>query len=142
MKLYVFLFFSLLINLKKLTAQTSYNKILWDKTCDCPLPYATIENKLNSTISNEDGKFSINTNTENVLIQMLGYETKNILLKDVELDTIYLTPKPFELEEIILNKDDFFSNMLNTIKNDYALEPQTEKFFYELFYEKITPLLR
>ena len=65
-------------------SQITYEKVLWDKECDCPVAYASINNPFDYVTSNESGNFSITTKDPNVEINMLGYYSKKINLNDIK----------------------------------------------------------
>ncbi len=110
-------------------SQIAYSKILWDKTCNCPVKFATISNSEHFAISNDDGNFLIKLNNSAVDIQMLGYEPANVLLENQQNDTIFLTAKGFELDEIIIDTDEKYKIMIKTIATEYELDTHTEQFF-------------
>ncbi len=111
-------------------AQNTTEKILWDKSENIPVPYATIKSDKTYTVSNEKGYFAIDFKSGKLLIQNLSYQNLEI---DEDYfknnDTIFMKSVAYELEEIVIDKNERFIKMRQTILTDYALEPHQEKFF-------------
>jgi hypothetical protein len=137
-----FTYLLLIISSFSINSQTTYEKILWNKSCNCPVQFATINYNENYSISNKDGFFSITSNSENVEFNMLGYEKLKINLNKIKNDTIYVNSKPFELDEIILNTESFFKSMVKTINIDYALEPHIEEFYLRAILKKNNEIVK
>lgn len=123
-------------------SQATYNKIIWDKECNCPVQYATISNSSDYSITNEEGFFSLTTTEESAKFSMLGYESFQLDFKKIENDTIYVNSKPFELEEIVIDSDSYFTNMIKRIPIDYALQPHTEKFYLRAILKKNNEIIK
>jgi hypothetical protein len=124
-------------------SQITYNKQIWDKECECPVAYATINNLSDYAISNEYGDFSITTKEPNVEINILGYYPKKINLDNFKNeDKIFLEPKVYVLDEIILEQNLLFKEMLSTILKDYSLEPHTEKFYLRAVLKKNNKIVK
>ncbi|RDI57662.1 peptidase associated/transthyretin-like domain-containing protein [Flavobacterium glaciei] len=112
-----------------LYAQDKYNKILWNKTDNIPVEFATIKSNEQYSLSNSEGYFEILKN-QDVIIQCLGYNTLELQYNDlISKDTIYLQPKIFEMDEVVIVAEDVYKKMVKTVLSEYALEPHTEKFF-------------
>ena len=87
--LVLFLFFS------SLNAQNSNKKILWNKTDNVPVEFATIKSKGQYLLSNSEGIFEFFEN-QDLTIQCLGYNSLELQYKDlISKDTIYMQPKIF-----------------------------------------------
>ena len=69
-----------LFNFNNVKSQITYDKVLWDKECNCPVAFASINNSFESVISNENGLFSITTKEPNVEINIFGEKILKILL--------------------------------------------------------------
>jgi hypothetical protein len=124
-------------------SQITYEKVLWDKECDCPVAYASINNSFDYVISNESGNFSITTKDPNVEINMIGYYSKKINLDELkEEKKIVLVPKVFVLNEVVIEQNQLFKEMLGTILKDYALEPHVEKFYLRAVLKKNNNILK
>ncbi|MDO5607080.1 MAG: hypothetical protein Q4G08_01370 [Capnocytophaga sp.] len=105
-------------------------KILWDKSENKPISYATISSADFHTISNEDGYFEIKDLQSKILIQNVAYqplELEYVSYKDK--DTLFMTPNVYELDEVVVNPSDRYMRMMKTILTDYAMKPHQEKFF-------------
>ena len=109
MKLYLFLFFAIILN------SFSQEKIINGEIKDAEnknfLQYANIgiSNKNTGTVSNYDGKFSIKINekiNENDLVSFsyVGYQTKKIAVSKLKLlnNVIELEPEKNKLEEVVV----------------------------------------
>jgi hypothetical protein len=121
--LVLFLFFS------SLNAQNSNKKILWNKTDNVPVEFATIKSKGQYLLSNSEGIFEFFEN-QDLTIQCLGYNSLELQYKDlISKDTIYMQPKIFEMEEVVIVAEDIYQKMVKTILSEYALEPHSEKFY-------------
>lgn len=124
MKYLIILLFSTTLN-----AQELYKKILWNKTDNIPVEFATIKSNEQYSLSNSEGYFEILKN-QDVIIQCLGYNNLELQYKDlISKDTIYLQPKIFEMEEVVVVAEDVYKKMVKTVLSEYALEPHTEKFY-------------
>jgi hypothetical protein len=118
-------------------AQNTTEKILWDKSENIPVPYATIKSDQTYTISNEKGYFAIDFKSGKLLIQNLSYQNVEI---DVDYfknnDTIFMKSAVYELDEVVIDKNDGFNKMIQTVATEYALEPHQEKFFLRAIIKK------
>lgn len=127
-----------------LYAQNPTTHILWDKTNNEPIQYATIKTNEDYSISNENGVFEINKTQGKTFIQNVAYKKLEVdyeLLK--QKDTIFMSPNIYELDEItILNVEDKYNKMLKTILTDYALEPHQEKFYLRAVVRKNSNLYK
>jgi hypothetical protein len=118
-------------------AQNTTEKILWDKSENIPIPYATIKSDQTFTISNEKGYFAIDFKSGKLLIQNLAYQNLEIDAAYFKNnDTIFMKSAVYELDEIVIDKNERFNKMRQTIKTDYALEPHQEKFFLRAVIKK------
>ena len=132
-----------LFNFNNVKSQITYDKVLWDKECNCPVAFASINNSFESVISNENGLFSITTKEPNVEINMLGYYTKKINLNELKDERkVFLEPKVFVLNEVVIEQNQLFKEMLGTILKDYALEPHLEKFYLRAVLKKNSSIIK
>lgn len=127
------------------TAQNNISKILVDKNTKEPLNGATINNSIDYTITNEDGRLIFRSEMDSVIIRMLGYtELKTTFRKLKELgDTIYLQQSPIALDEIILK--DYKSLIFNTYANipkNFPHYPFVDKFFLRCIIKRNDSLLK
>lgn len=123
--------------------QNYSRNVLWNKTENIPIPYATIKGLENYSISNENGVFEFQKTTSKITIQSFVYETLEIdytFLK--ENDTIFMKPLTYELDEVVISKDGLYTKMLKTVLTDYALEPHKEKFFLRAIIRKNNELYK
>lgn len=123
--------------------QNFSRNVLWNKTENIPIPYATIKGLENYSISNENGVFEFQKTTSKITIQSFVYETLEIdytFLK--ENDTIFMKPLTYELDEVVISKDGLYTKMLKTVLTDYALEPHKEKFFLRAIIRKNNELYK
>ena len=70
-----------------------------------PISYVNIwvENESKGTTSEEDGTFTINTNTDKTLIfSVLGFETQKV--KASETEKVTMKPLVFQLKEVVISK--------------------------------------
>lgn len=118
-------------------AQNTNDKILWNKSENIPVPYATIKSEQTYTVSNEKGYFAIDFKSGKLLIQNLSYQSLEI---DADFfknnDTIFMKSIAYELDEIVIDKNERFIKMRQTILTEYALEPHQEKFFLRAIIRK------
>lgn len=143
MKSKIILIILSLFNFNNVKSQITYDKVLWDKECNCPVAFASINNSFESVISNENGLFSITTKEPNVEINMLGYYTKKINLNELKDERkVFLEPKVFVLNEVVIEQNQLFKEMLGTILNDYALEPHLEKFYLRAVLKKNSSIIK
>lgn len=79
--------------------------VVKDSVSGKPIPYVTIslENQAKGTTSDEDGKFSINTQTGNLVFSAVGYHKKKVsITKEMN---VFMQPKNYTLQDVvILNK--------------------------------------
>lgn len=110
-------------------AQNQKLGIVIDSETKKPIEFVDVYNKLDNTVTNEDGKYFILSSYDSISFYKLGYQ--GIKLKFEELsDTIYLNPKPYELAEIVLtNEDSLFDQVKKSISLNYPVEWFNEKFF-------------
>lgn len=130
------LVFFLFFTCQTVFCQKSYEKILWDKDCNCPVPYASISNNDNYSISNKDGKFSFISNDDYVDFNMLGYEELSFRLGDIEKDTIYVKSRSFVLDEVVIHSNNLYNSIIKSKETDYVLEPHVERFFLRTIIRK------
>lgn len=124
-------------------AQNKLNGLLWDKIENKPVEFATIHNKNNNVISNENGRFFIRSAKDSLYINILGYETKQSTFQELKkVDTIFLKPKMFILDEVVITKEDNFKKMLKTVLTDYPLQLHKEKFFLRCLVKKNDKILK
>lgn len=143
MKSKIILIILSLFNFNNVKSQITYDKVLWDKECNCPVAFASINNSFESVISNENGLFSITTKEPNVEINMLGYYTKKINLNELKDERkVFLEPKVFVLNEVVIEQNQLFKEMLGTILKDYALEPHLEKFYLRAVLKKNSSIIK
>lgn len=143
MKSKIILIILSLFNFNNVKSQITYDKVLWDKECNCPVAFASINNSFESVISNENGLFSITTKEPNVEINMLGYYTKKINLNELKDERkVFLEPKVFVLNEVVIEQNQLFKEMLGTILKDYALEPHIEKFYLRAVLKKNSSIIK
>ncbi len=143
MKSKIILIMLSLFNFNNVKSQITYDKVLWDKECNCPVAFASINNSFESVISNENGLFSITTKEPNVEINMLGYYTKKINLNELKDERkVFLEPKVFVLNEVVIEQNQLFKEMLGTILKDYALEPHLEKFYLRAVLKKNSSIIK
>lgn len=134
-----FLFTSILLLFccKISVAQNTNDKILWNKSENIPVPYATIKSDQTYTVSNEKGYFAIDFKSGKLLIQNLSYQSLEI---DADFfknnDTIFMKSVAYELDEIVIDKNERFKKMIQTIPLEYALQPPQEKFFLRAIIKK------
>ncbi|RTZ07686.1 hypothetical protein EKM05_10670 [Flavobacterium sp. GSP27] len=132
-----------LLNFNNVKSQITYDKVLWDKECDCPVAFASINNSLEYVISNENGYFSMTTKDPNVEINMLGYYSKKINLDELKDESkVFLDPKVFVLDEVVIEQNQLFKEMLGSILKDYALEPHVEKFYLRAVLKKNNSIIK
>jgi hypothetical protein len=118
-------------------AQNTTEKILWDKSENIPVPYATIKSDQTYTISNEKGYFAIDFKSGKLLIQNLSYQNLEIDAAYFKNnDTIFMKSAVYELDEVVIDKNDGFNKMIQTVATEYALEPHQEKFFLRAIIKK------
>lgn len=113
-------------------AQNHISKIILDEETKKPLIAATINNSIDHTITNEDGKFIFFSDNDSIIIRMLGYKELNTTFKEMHAssDTIYLKGNPIILDEVILkNYKKLIFETYKNIQNNYAHFSHSDKFF-------------
>ncbi len=139
-RLYILLF---LFSSNVIFGQESSRNVLWDKTDNIPISYATIKGLENYAISNEDGVFEFQKTDVKITIQSVVYETLETNFKFLKAnDTIFMKPLTYELDEVVISKDGLYTQMLKTVLTDYALEPHREKFFLRAVIRKNNELYK
>ncbi|EIJ38564.1 hypothetical protein JoomaDRAFT_1550 [Galbibacter orientalis DSM 19592] len=109
---YILVFFLLLV--KSNFAQDVIHGSIQDKETKTPLPFATIVAKENNTVSNLDGKFSIEiaNNNQKLLVSYVGYKPKEVTELNDNL-VIQLEKNIEKLDEVVLQQQKV--NNANTI---------------------------
>lgn len=139
-RLYILLF---LFSSNVIFGQESSRNVLWDKTDNIPISYATIKGLENYAISNESGVFEFQKTDGKITIQSVVYETLETNFKFLKAnDTIFMKPLTYELDEVVISKDGLYTQMLKTVLTDYALEPHREKFFLRAVIRKNNELYK
>lgn len=107
-------------------AQSNIEGFLYDKTTNESLPYATIRilsEKLQYTITNEDGKFEVKNTFANDTLQIsyIGYKPEKIPVSYFLTNSkFFMIPVISELDEITVVADkDYAYNLLNNLLNKY-----------------------
>lgn len=90
-------------------SQHLFRGVVKDSLANEPIPYASIyiEGSTDGTVGSVDGKFTINSPQENLVVkvQVLGYKTKEINLNSSnDFTTIYLQNTSRSLDEIVIIK--------------------------------------
>jgi hypothetical protein len=108
MKKYILI--TLLIAFNYSYTQTIIEGFIFDKATNETLPYATIQTisvgETNDyTITNEDGKFEINTrfSTDSLEVRTIGYKTKKVPISFFKNNKkLYLTPNIYNLNTVLI----------------------------------------
>ena len=111
-------------------SQITIEGFIFDKTTNESLPYATIQtisssNKNYYTISNEDGKFEINTrfNSDSIKVRTIGFKTKKVSVSYFNnTKKLYLTPNIYNLNTVLIvaEKDKNYAyNLLSSLIKKY-----------------------
>lgn len=95
-------------------SQNQTNGIIIDKSTKKPISKVAIYNNDDSTITNDDGYFIFNSNSDSIIISKLGYEELKSNFKELKnIDTIFLSYKEtFLLDEATIVS---YPKLLNTV---------------------------
>lgn len=125
--------------------QNRISKIILDSETKKPLVAATINNSINHTITNENGRFIFFSENDSIIIRMLGYNELKTTFNGLNRvrDTIYLNQKPIVLDEIIL-KD--YKNLIfetyNKIQKNYPHFTHSGKFFLRCILKRNNSIIK
>ena len=109
-------------------SQNEKKAIILDKDDKQAIEFVNIYNSKDFTTSNEDGKFSFNSALDSIYFYKVGYDKLRTTFDKIQ-DTVYLEKSVFELAEVVVtNKRGLFQNIKDSLKNNYSLEPYSEKF--------------
>lgn len=109
-------------------SQNEKKAIILDKDDKQAIEFVNIYNSKDFTTSNEDGKFSFNSALDSIYFYKVGYDKLRTTFDKIQ-DTVYLEKSVFELAEVVVtNKKGLFQNIKDSLKNNYSLEPYSEKF--------------
>lgn len=92
-------------------AQTLTSVVL-DSATQKPIPYATVLLNNRGVITNEEGRFSFQLNTDitesdSLKVSCIGYESIGKPLNQFDGKVIYLSPKAIELKEVIVSNKNY-----------------------------------
>lgn len=124
MKKYILLIILLMFALRPITAQNTYTARVVDATTGDPLPMASIYiSASHSTITNQEGDFSIVAHSEDVLrISYVGYNTKNVKASDLG-SKVELKPYTTMLQEVTVTPIDvvgLLKKLVRKLKMEFA----------------------
>jgi hypothetical protein len=120
------------------------SKIIVDKETNKPLEFVNINNDLDNTISNEDGKFFFTSNKNSLKISRIGYQSVATTFDAIAFrDTLFLEVSTTELDEIIvINTASLLNDVYKNIVNWYPTQPYSEKFFLRCLLKKNNEICR
>jgi hypothetical protein len=120
------------------------SKIIVDKETNKPLEFVNINNDLDNTISNEDGKFFFTSNKNSLKISRIGYQSVATTFDAIAFrDTLFLEVSTTELDEIIvINTASLLNDVYKNIVNWYPTQPYSEKFFLRCLLNKNNEICR
>lgn len=139
MKKHIFLIILLMFALRPVCAQNTYTARVVDATTGDALPMASVFiSASHSTITNQEGDFSIQANPSDMLrITYVGYNTKNIKASDLG-SKVELKPYTQMLQEVTVTPIDvvgLLKKLVRKLKMEYA-EHRFEQSNY--FYRQVS----
>jgi hypothetical protein len=126
-------------------AQNQISKILVDKNTKEPLRGATINNSIDHTITNDDGRFIFYSENDSIIIRMLGYNKLKTTFEELNssVDTIYLKQSPIALNEVVV-KD--YKNIIfktyNEIQKNHPHFSHSDKFFLRCILKRDNSIIK
>lgn len=112
-----------------LTAQNQHEGIILDSETKEPIEFVNIYNSIDYTLSNEDGRYNLNSEQDSVIFYRVGYDNFETTFYQLK-DTIFLNKSVFELNEVVVtNAKSLWEKVRDSIKNNYRITPYKEKFF-------------
>ena len=110
-------------------AQNQKLGVVLDQESKRPIEFVDVYNSYDNTVTNENGKYFLDSHSDSIYFKKLGYEEFKTTFNQVK-DTVYLNAKPFELAEIVLsNEDSLFDKVKKAVADNYPVESFNEKFF-------------
>lgn len=98
MKLFIFLFFSLLN-----TSNETLIRVVDSNTKE-PIPYATVNSRNLYRVTNMYGQLQLPCDADSISVRCVGYEQQDLRIRDIKSEkgefTIYLTPKNYTIDEV------------------------------------------
>lgn len=125
--------------------QNSATGVVVDNITKKGIPMVSIKNKIDYTISNDNGYFMFNTEQDSVQITKLGYEDIMYTFKELKnIDTIFLTSSDVinlqETEVISYNK--ILPNVFKNIEKNYQHSPFIDNFFLRTILKRDNKIYR
>ncbi len=119
-------------------AQTVFKGIVLDESTKEPIEFVDVISNRNYTISNNDGQFEIEIDSNRIDFQMLGYEKISKKANHLKLsgDTILLKSKFVELDEVVVTNKTFPLGDYIKIGGNYPFESFSEAFFLRMLLKK------
>lgn len=119
-------------------AQTVFKGIVLDESTKEPIEFVDVISNRNYTISNNDGQFEIEIDSNRIDFQMLGYEKISKKADNLKLsgDTILLKSKFVELDEVVVTNKTFPLGDYIKIGGNYPFESFSEAFFLRMLLKK------
>lgn len=125
------LIFVLFITNVVLSQNYSTKNIVVDFETLKPIPNVNIYNEEDNTISNSNGLFTFNSNTNSVTISHIGYENLLANLEDlIKSDTVFLKVVSFDIENIVISdKQQLINKVYGSVDQNYPFNSFGEETF-------------
>lgn len=123
-------------------SQDKINRIVWDADNNSPIEFVNVYNSKQSTITNEQGRFSIIPKSDSIYFYRPGYDKLATTFKRIK-DTVYIEKSLFKLDEVVVtNAKTIYQKIKDSVKQNYLLKPHTETFFLRITLRKNKSLIR
>lgn len=140
----IFLAFSVFLSISALAQKTSVKKIVADRTTKLPLDKVNVYNEKDNSLTNKEGAFSFISDVNEINFSLIGYNDQKLSFDEVQkLDTIFLKSSIIELDEVVVgNEIAIIKKAYAKLKENYALDPYNENFFFRCTLKRNNELSR
>lgn len=136
----IIVFIAQSIHAQKLTT----NNIVVDFENSQPISNVNVFNSINSTITNNDGLFTFNSDLNSITISHLGYEDINTNFTNLNInDTIFLKQNKTLLKEVVITDNkQLINNVYDNVALNYPFESFTEEAFVRCILRKNDKIIK
>lgn len=143
-KIKILIIFLLNISFLVFSQENYTRNIIIDIDTYKPISNVNIFNRINNTISNDDGKFIFYSNIDTIQISHIGYEKINTNFKELKKkDTIFLKQQNIILNEVeVVNKEPFIKQVYGKVNDNFPFYEYSENAFLRCIVKKNDEIIK
>jgi hypothetical protein len=120
----------------------NHKGVILDAEDGSPIEFVSVYNQKQHQVSNEEGKFDMETQLDSLFFFRQGYHKRSFQISKVP-DTVLLEPIAVKLDEVVVtNGKDLFTQVKLAMAKNYDMHPHKERFFIRSVLRRNDTLVR